>query len=204
MTAAIPSDDLDTLHEQRAHVRAQLLKVAAQIREIVIKDIPRFMERETRWRWVQHIEFASGMTDAQIREIKEGVGKVASELRPQIEQELSEEEVWCGGEEPVDNKSLESNAQVWSILQTIAGQLAEFLGQHKFPTDPAPEGFDASDSLYRMEYRTPAYFLDGSYCPRLIENYWSHVDHMRKIDGAIDGIRQASARKELEARWNRV
>ncbi|MBH24531.1 MAG: hypothetical protein CMH57_08775 [Myxococcales bacterium] len=202
MSTELPQEDLDTLNAQRAQLQEQIARVAVNIRDVVIKDIPRYLERETRWRWLQHTDFAAAMSDAQIRDLKTNIATLARELTPALTEALGDPEPWLAAPEPSGNKSLEGNPAVWAILQKIACQLSGLLSRFDFPTDPPSADGEQPEAPYHLVYRTPTYFLDGQYCPRLVENYWNHIGHLRKVEEAIEQINLAGRRRELEARWS--
>ena len=43
MSTELPQEDLDTLNAQRAQLQEQIARVAVNIRDVVIKDIPRYL-----------------------------------------------------------------------------------------------------------------------------------------------------------------
>ena len=201
-TAKTTPEDLNTLHEQRKQIQSQILTTTTQIRNVVIRDLPRFLERETRWRWVRHIDFASEMTDDQITAIKAGLRTLNARISPLISEQLDNDELWISADTPVSNndKSLALNTKIWAALQSISSHLSAFLTDNGFPDDP--DG--TVEQPFNLQYRTPTYFLDGHYCPRLIETYWSHIAHLNRINEEIQTIHNEAARLSLETRWNTV
>ncbi|MEL6182689.1 MAG: hypothetical protein AAFS10_27270 [Myxococcota bacterium] len=206
MTSDVSQDDLETLNAQRSQIQDQITRTANSIRDVVVKDIPRFLERETRWRWLQHTDFAANMSDAQIRDLKAGIADLARDIAPKLSEGLSQAEPWLTPPLAEDgpNRSLEANPEVWAILQKAACQLSGLLERFDFPTDPVPKGEDQPNVPYRIVYRTPTYFLNGQYCPRLVETYWNHIHHLHNVEEAIQAIHQEAQRHELEARWNKL
>jgi len=75
--------------------------------------------------------------------------------------------------------------------------------------DPHLKETDADDDgdlrkRYHLVYRTPVYFLDGVYCPSLIESYWNQLGELNKLSDEIASSRLDSRRKAIEERWNRI
>jgi len=198
------ASSLETMAERREQLRKDLLDTAAKMRKVVAKDLRRFIERETRWRWLQHLDFADAMGDDDIAGLKKKLAELGDSLSSEIESELADEGCWLSptGTPPADkSKSLEHNAAVWSILQKVAFRLGEVLDSSNFPADPRDTEADTLPTKYRLEYRTPAYFLDGAYCPSLIETYWSQLGELRELGDTIENTKSDSRRKKLEERW---
>jgi hypothetical protein len=199
---------METMAERREQLRKDLLATAAKIRGCVVKDLRRFIEREARWRWLQHLDFADGMSDGDIADLKKKLTDLADSVGREINSDLSDPAQWLAPREaPASEqlKSLEHNTNVWAILQKPAFRLAEILEASGFPADPtdADRG-DASHAKYHLEYRTPLYFLEGTYCPSLIETYWNQLGELRELGDTIDSTQADARRQKLEERWGKL
>lgn len=199
--------DYEAMEARSAQLRAQVLETAHRIIEVVKRDIEKFAERESRWRFLRHLDFAEGLSDAQIATLKRALKAYAVEAGEEVSRRLGEESAWIKAELPRGGnaKTLEHNEAVWDGLQSIASGFAAVLERFGFPADPPPEGGEGAgdERRYRLVYRTPVYFLDGVYCPSLIESYWSQLGEMNKLNDAIESASSETRRKSLEERWNR-
>lgn len=198
---------MDTMVERREQLHRDLLGTAAKIRACVVKDLRRFIERETRWRWLEHLDFADAMSDEDIRALKQKLDALSDSVGKQIDDNLADDAQWLAptAAPPADQmKSIEHNTNVWAILQAVAFELAQILESSGFPADPASEDGDKPHSPYHLQYRTPVYFLDGIYCPSLIETYWNQLGELRKLGDTIDSTHAAARRKKLEERWGKI
>ena len=61
---------IDDLVQRRHAVEARLEETTARITGMVLKDIPRYLEREARRRWLSHADFAAAMGDAELEALK--------------------------------------------------------------------------------------------------------------------------------------
>ncbi len=186
---------LKARHEATA---GRIEEIAARIVAIVQKDVPRFVEREVRKRWLDHPDFASAMDDQALASLKADMRQFAQAQSESLGQTLAQTERWLSATElPTERKTLEANAEVWSVFGSLACALAGFLGKHGFPSDQ-PE---SPEPVFDLAYRTPVYFIEREYCPSVIEAYWNVVEELLELVAAIEAQRAADHRKVLEARW---
>ena len=202
MTKTYPFGNLspDELDRRREEAEARLNEVCADIVSVVVKDVPRYMRREARLRWLDDPDFAAAMDDEQLKALKAGLDAAASESIVAVQRELGGLERWLTAEGSEDHKSLESNSSVWRSLQTIACKLSGVLSTFGFPPDAdAPEGIS-----HPLVYKTPAYFIDRDYCPSLIESYWRTLEEHQQIVGAAARTELGQKRSGQEERWKEI
>lgn len=200
------ADDLATLQARQEQLEAQLAALGDTIRQLVAKDVGRYLERETRWRWLQHVDFAQSMSDDQVRALKTDLKSLRDALIPEITEALGHSEVWTlpGHDAAAEtSKSLHTNPRAWAILQQIACKLSATLSAHGFPPDPASDDAPAGDDAppYQLVYQTPTYFIDGKYCPGQIETYWSAFNQLVQVRDAVAALTREQTRLALERRW---
>lgn len=188
---------IDDLVQRRHAVEARLEETTARITGIVLKDIPRYLEREARRRWLSHADFAAAMGDAELEALKGDLRALADALTASVGAELGAADTWRTDAQPASARTLEDCRPVWVALQQVACSLSEVLSRHSFPHDEeAPEGID-----YALIYKTPVYFIDGEYCPSMVETYWGLVAEHQALSGALTARQAAEQRQRLEARW---
>lgn len=199
------ADDLATLQARQEQLEAQIAALGDTIRQLVAKDIGRYLERETRWRWLQHVEFAQAMSDDHVRALKSELKTLKNTLAPEITEALGESDVWLqpDREATEPSKSLQANPHAWGILQRVACKLSATLSNHNFPPDPVSDDAteDADAPPYKLVYQTPAYFIDGKYCPGQIETYWSAFNQLVQVRDAVATLTREQDRLALERRW---
>lgn len=189
---------LEDLKRRQAQVKAQILESASSITDVVHRDAPRWMEREARKRFLEHVEFASQMSDAQLSEFKQALRASGEAVAQELAQELAQEKIWLTpAPAPENRKSLEGHPALWSLLQQTACKLSEILSRFEVPRDLGEDG----DPPYQLVYRTPMYFVDGVYCPSLIETYWSRLDEFEDLEHSVEARQAVTSRQVLEKRW---
>jgi hypothetical protein len=157
------------------------------------------MEREARKRFLEHVEFASQMSDEQLSSFKDALRGAGQEVADALGQGLAQEQAWLApAPAPENRKSLEGHPALWPLLQTTAERLAQILGRFDVPAD-ADRG---EGSPYHLTYRTPMYFVDGVYCPSLIETYWGRLDEYENLEETVEVRQAVTSRQVLERRWD--
>ena len=203
-----PDKDYPAMEARMEQLRAQVLDTAKKIVEVVKRDIEKFAERESRWRFLRHVAFAEAMSDEDIRALKKRLRAFGVETGDKVSAQLANEELWLDPNARVPKggnpKTLEHNPSVWGVLQTIASETGAVFESFGFPADPSEDPDSAPAIRYHLVYRTPVYFLDGVYCPSLIESYWSQLGELNQLGDELATSRLDSRRKKLEERWNRV
>ena len=188
------------LERRRKEAESRLEEVCRDIVAVVAKDVPRFMTREARLRWLEDPDFAATMDGAKLKGLKAGLEAAGAESIEAVGRELGGLDLWLSASDSENHKSLESNTAVWRSLQTIACKLSGVLSEFDFPADKdAPEGI-----TYALVYRTPAYFIDRDYCPSLIESYWRIIQEHQQIAGAVAQTELGQKRADQEARWKEI
>jgi hypothetical protein len=133
----------DELKLRQSQVKQHILKEAESITEVVAKDIPRWLEREARKRWLEHAEFASRVDDEALARFKVELRRLGEEAVTQLRHDLADAELWTVKAEPRSRKTLEGHPGVWVKLQHVACKLAGLLGTFQFPPDlPEPPQAD--------------------------------------------------------------
>jgi len=196
------------MEARTAQLRAHLLETARKIVDVVARDIEKFGERESRWRFLRHVDFAESLMDHDIRSFKSAIKAFAAATGERVASQLGNEDLWLRHDvvpKGESTKSLEHNPRVWQEMQVIAAEFAKVLDQFGFPADPTDADDDGDlRKRYHLVYRTPVYFLDGVYCPSLIESYWNQLGELNKLSDEIASSRLDSRRKAIEERWNRI
>ena len=192
---------LDDLKRHKAQVKRQILDSAGEIRTVLVHDVPRWIEREARKRWLEKVDFASQMDDAALAAFKKDVQALGASAGEEMDARLKEEALWLSSASPAaGRKSLEGHAQLWPVLQEAPCKLSALLSKHQLP----PDDEFKPEPPYQLVYRSPMYFVDGVYCPGLIETYWGRLDEYSALEEAIAARQVVSSRERLEQRWDQA
>jgi hypothetical protein len=192
---------LDDLKRRQAQVKDQILDSAHAISQVILRDAPRWIEREARKRFLDHPDFASQMPDDALANFKKDVHDAAALATEQLTASLAAPDLWLIRANPPEaRKSLEGHPTAWPALQQVAAALANTLSRYNVPRDPDAD----AGQPYLLTYRSPMYFVDGVYCPALIETFWARVDEHNALLDALDSRQAATSRQVLEQRWDRA
>ncbi len=199
MTGQFEHMSIEDLQLREQELEDRIMEVAVKIAELVGRDVPRYLEREARRRWLGEGAFATSMDDGRLKALKGELGELGKALNAEIRGDLADAALWLAGARAENHKSLEANGAVWAALQKIACKLSGLLARFDFPADAeAPAGI-----TYDLVYKTPAYFIDREYCPSHIEAYWRLAEERAQIVEARAALEVEQSRKTLEARWGR-
>ncbi len=198
MTRPHEDPGLEDLKHRQQLLKAQLFDNTERLLDIVCKDIPTYVEREAKKRWLTHTAFASGMSDEKLRAFRDDIRALGASLSQELRAALSGDEVWLfEGELPDDRKDLQANTRVWEQLQAAPLQMARVFARIGLPADA--EG--TPDTPYVLRYQPPRYFVEGHYCPSLIETYWNHTETWQELSRALVKAQAQTSRQVLERRW---
>jgi len=188
-------DELKELKDRESRARTAILKLASEVRPILLDDIAKFPAREVKRRFVANPEFAEGLDDRTIAALKVEVTALGETLRAKTCSALEQPDPWLAGVDvEATGKSFVDNAQLWSPMVEVASAVQEILVRHDFPdvkTDPA-------------DYHMPTWFINGKYLPGLAEKYWHLMAELRDLRIRIQEIEQARIRDSLAKRWDNV
>lgn len=189
----------DGLGARAEQLEAQIVASGGAILDVVCKDLPKYLDREAKRRFLEQVEFASAMDDLQLKAFRAALRALGAELEGKLRASLTASDVWLAEVLPDDRKSMRGNPPVWQAFQSIACKLAGLLAEYGFPADGDGDGPD-----YTLEYDTPKYFIDHVYCPGLIEAYWKQNEELLSIRATANDRARALSQEELEARWNAI
>ncbi len=183
--------DLEQLQQEQAQLHDQILRLASEITDIVARDIPAFLSREIRKRFVDFPDFAESLDDNRLRELKTAIRHRSTQLADALRESLSDPDAWLiSTPEPIRSKSLEPNPHVWTSLQRIPETARELLSAFQFPASEPPT------------YSPPSYFIDGKYLPGLAEKYWNLLAKRHEQRDRFLAISLESRRKQQAERWD--
>jgi hypothetical protein len=196
-TSALLTLSDDGLTDRAEQLRAQIVTSGAAILDVVVKDLDKYLQREAKRRFLEHVEFASAMDTARLQAFRGALRKLSGDLEGVLRADLTASDIWLAEELPEDRKSMRGNPPVWAVLQKIACQLAGLFAAYDFPPDVPGVSPD-----YQLEYDTPRYFIEHLYCPGLIEAYWKQNEELAVVRTTETSRARALSQEELEARWN--
>jgi hypothetical protein len=190
-----PDDELKELHAREARARAAILKLAAEVRQVLAEDLAQFPGREVRRRFVADPAFAATFDDARIAAVKADVAKRGAALRDRVVAAMEDPDLWLAGVDATGpGKSLQENERLWAATAEAVTAARQAMKAHGFPA--------AGDAA--VEYRMPTWFIGGKYLPGLAEKYWALVGELRDLRQRIAELEQSRVRDALGQRWDKI
>jgi hypothetical protein len=190
-----PDDELKELNAREARARAAILKLAAEVRQVLAEDLAQFPGREVRRRFVADPAFAATFDDARIAAVKADVAKRGAALRDRVVAAMEAPDLWLAGVDATGpGKSLQENEKLWAATAEAVTAARQALKAHGFPA--------AGDAA--VEYRMPTWFIGGKYLPGLAEKYWALVGELRDLRQRIAELEQSRVRDALGKRWDKM
>ena len=186
---------LEELQARKETLKNRLMDSAAEFVELVVSDVPAFMTREVRKVFVSALDFSESLNDEALKALKAKIRTRGAEVGVELVARLADESLWLHAEVPSGElRTLETNAAVWDVLQTVARATTALMLEEGFPTPE--EGFG-------IVYKTPTWFIDGKYAPALIEKVWSSLVTMRHVDEELEATRRQQRQDALQERWDK-
>lgn len=179
------------LDDQIALCNQRFQQVVDQIRAVLAEDLPLFVGREAKRRFLARTDVAEGLSDEQLKELKRRSTDDGVRAGARIMAALADESLWSRGHaEPDDTRSLVGSEPVWEVVRTIEGDARTLL---------ADFGLDDAD---RPIYRAPAFFVKGLYLPTLVEHYWKLLGELAALRARKNEVAAESKRARLTSRWD--
>lgn len=183
------------LSNRQSFLNQKLEEIITDIIAVITQDCANFAQREFRARFIKNPEFASEFTTKKLVELKTRITEAAKEKALAINNLLSNNDIWLNTiNEPNDARNLSGNPEVWTILASISAFVRELLVLNSFPPD--------SKGGYQINYKTPVMFIDGKYCPALIESYWARLAELKEVNAHIKQNHQNVMKKKLTKMWD--
>ncbi len=187
-------EDLREAKAAEARTRQAILKLAAEIRQVLADDFVEFPVFEVRRRFVSAPGFAQGLSDADIARLKATLSEKAAVARDRVLASMEDPEAWLAGTEcEGPGKSLAENAGLWTRTAPIAEAVSEVLSEFAFPQGGEP-----------VEYRMPMRFIHKKYLPGLAEKYWTLIAELREARARVREAEDGRVREALAKRWDGI
>jgi hypothetical protein len=191
---AQPQDLEDRLRVVDEKVRRD----AREIVEVLRIDLPLFVKREARQRFVAAGAFADSLDKAKLHALKDDVEATAATAGREIAPLLEDWSLWLEGPKaasgPGERRDLSGNPEIQSRIQRVGDHLRGLYERHGFP-DVKPEEL-------KEPYKLPTWFISGRLLVSLVESYWRNVEEYRAIREAVAAIKERDQRWKRAERWD--
>lgn len=193
---AAPKD----LEERLRVVEEKIRRDAREIVEVLRIDLPAFVKRQVRERFIAAGEFADSLGEAKVKALKADVEATAEKVAREVLPALEEWSLWLEGARaapPVaERRDLAGNPEIHARIQRVGAYVRDLLERHEFP------GVKAED--FREPYRLPTWFIGGRLLVSLVENYWRNVEEYLAIRDALKALHERGLRAKRAERWDAI
>lgn len=184
------SQSLDELQE---HIRFVQQKIA-QIRDDVLatfkEDFPKFVEREVKRAFLENAEHSASMSEQALKALKAEMVGVGAKATVAVLADLTDSTLWVTTGAPESTKTLESNTELWAVVNGIADAVNQLLEKHGFP------------GPHTVAYKSPTWFIAGKYMPSLAEAYWRWNGDLSESRGKVAEMTDKVKKDDLLTRWD--
>ena len=183
---------LEQLDEEIESIKERLAAQIQEIVDIIVNDLPNYALKNIRRAFIEDVQFAEKMTDAELGEFKARIESFGRELSEGTRSALLEDmDKWWGKGVSLESagKTLDGNPSIAPILAGIGEKISEFI-RH--------EGLSAVE----IQYKTPARFIDGKYPPGMIEKYWAQLANLRSAEEQRAELDMEARKARLAQRWD--
>jgi hypothetical protein len=186
------------LEERLRIVEEKIRRDAREMVEVFKIDIPQFVRRQVRDRFIAAGEFADSFDAAKLRALKADVEATAARAGSEIVPLLEEWSLWIEGAKacppPSERRDLAGNPEIHARLQRAGSYVREVLERHGF------EGVGATE--FASLYRLPTWFIGGRLLVSLVESYWRSMEELLAIREALRAVKDRDERAKRAERWD--
>ena len=185
--------------EERQHlVEEKIRRDAREIVEVLRLDIPAFVKRFMKDRFLAAGEFADKLTEAQIKALKTDTDGVAQKAGAEILPALEDWPAWLTVPKPFpaagERRDLAGNHDIQARVQKVGDHLRALLERHGFP--------DVRADDLKEPYKLPTWFIGGRLIVSLVESYWRNVEELASVRAALGGLHERDQRTKRSDRWD--
>ncbi|NUN12287.1 MAG: hypothetical protein HUU55_01480 [Myxococcales bacterium] len=198
-SSLVAADEVESglgLDEEQQRLHDQISLISKEILAIFREDLPIFIEKEVKKRFLEAADFSIRLPKQRIIELRARTAAVAMQHVSVVEDALSGLEPWLsakGVESP--RQSITDNPSVWGPIRAVEDATVALLDEFGFPK--GPDG-------YGVHYEPPARFIGRKFLKTLVEHYWRSLEELEKLQ--MKAIQQDSARMraELIRKWDDI
>lgn len=188
---------IEELKQQERFIRDKTMEVARDALQVLLADLPLFVERELKKAFIANPDFAEAMPDEQLLALKQEIRTRGTEAARAIVKELDVPALWMSGHTFLEGaKTLEDHKDVWAIANRISDVVKQILEKYGFPV--------ALRESLEIRYRQPSWFVAGRLMTTIAEKYWRKMTEWAEVQRELDELDNQSRREALKQRWDSV
>jgi|SRR5262245_18758538 len=178
--------DIATCEQQIGHD-------VARIAQLLEDDVPAYLVREAKRRFLAAPAFAEAMAPEVLARLKQELHDEGQRLGASIAQDLADPARWLLEiDEATSALELRDFPQVWGRMAQVATALDTVLGRYAFPSDNNKPG---------VEYQPPTWFVGGALLKTLLESLHARLLERTRLQRAVHARESERRQKALELKW---
>ena len=187
MTEALTPAEIDDQIDLR---KARLDSVIADIRAILVDDIPGFFKRQAKSAFLSNPEKAHLLSRDEVGSLKANIADSGAAAAKTLNDRLGDANKWMASPSDVnDARTLVDCTEVWMEVRSIEATLQAVL---------EGAGLDASPPVYKA----PLYFVNGRYFPALAEHFWRLLAEIHRLKEERGEAESDRVRDSLTSKWD--
>jgi hypothetical protein len=192
-----PEPTRQDLEERQKVLAEKVQRDMRDLLDVLRADLPRFVERAVKERFVASREFAEKMSDADLRRLKADAAETGKALASEVLSSLEDVSLWLDTPQTPpssEQHDLRGNAEVWRRLQRAGALLRDLLTRNGFP--------GLSEAEFAEAYRLPTWFTSGKYPKSVVESYWRNLAEYQTVRDTLGAMRERDEKARLTSRWD--
>lgn len=182
------------LEDQIALRRARFESIVAEVRAVLVDDIPNWAQREAKEAFVGQPEAAASLDAGALKSYKSKILALGTSASEALGAALADPTLWLEGPAVTGNpRTVRDAAGVWSkVVSLIDEPFNAVLAEHGLGGEE-PSAF-----------KGPVYFVGGRYFPTLAEHYWKLRAELVELQSEADALTATETRSTLLDRWDQA
>jgi hypothetical protein len=188
-------DELKRLQSQIEAKEAQIGEDATKIIGLLAADLPAYLKREVKARFLSAPQFAERMPSETLAALKREIEDEGKKTSADLVAALRNPGLWLLDIDPSDATPLELPhvTEVWQHTTRIDRSLERLLAKYGFPSEEA--------GRYRCEYQPPTWFISGALLKTLLEAYQAHLIERAKLCRSVARLEAERRTRQLDLKW---
>ncbi|MGH7296107.1 MAG: hypothetical protein ACRELB_14285, partial [Polyangiaceae bacterium] len=171
---------------------------AREIVDVLRVDLPAFIKRYVKDRFLAAGAFADAIGDTQVKALKADVDETALKASAEIVPTLEDWPLWLAVPKPFpaagERRDLSGHPDIQARIQKVGDHLRALLERHRFPEVRGEELNEA--------YRLPTWFIGGRLIVSLVESYWRNLEEFASVQSALTALNERDRRAKRSERWD--
>ena len=188
MSETVTVEELESQIELRKQRFGQVIE---DIRALLRADLEAWFGRKTKRAFLSNPSAAQDLSKERVSALKRRAAELGKSEADRVHTELADAALWtAGGPEPDNRRDITAASAAWDRVRVAEKALHDLLDEFGLAGDEP------------MDYKPPAFFVNGLYMPSLAEHFWRLVHEMDQLRAQAQQLKDDAIREKLEAKWD--